>query len=322
MTRKRVFGILVFLSLLLPCLLEAQGSGILFIIDPKVGQDIHLHNFRKMQDRFVRPSDSAPSREGLSFLRMSGSSQFSEGGLKRIKDRLAGERLVVVDLREESHGMMNGLPVSWKGEHNWANRGKTLDEIQADERERLDALLSKKNVTVARILEQDDVEELLEESVLVKTARTEQEVCKAAAVGYMRIPVTDHCRPSDRTVDEFVQFYRGRPRDLWLHFHCKEGKGRTTTFLALCDMMHNARKVSLDDMAQRQYLLGGASLLEQAPPESYKHQVSGERVQFIRKFYEYCRTNTDGYKTGWLAWLYKKEKAMEKARKTITPPGK
>jgi hypothetical protein len=322
MTHVRTLVVMALLLILSPGLAGAQGEKILFIVDPRVGQDIHVHHFRKMQDKFVRPSESEPPRDGLSFLKMSGSSQFSEGGLKRIKDRLPGERVVVVDLREESHGLMNGIPVSWKGEHNWANRGKSLDEVLADEREKLDALLSKKKVSVTRILEKDDLEEFMEETPIVKTARTEQEVCKAAGVGYLRIPVTDHCRPSDKTVDEFVKFYKGRPGDLWLHFHCKEGKGRTSTFLALCDMMHNAKKVSFDDIVQRQHLLGGTNLLALIPPESWKYQPSSERAQFVRKFYEYCKVNSDGYRTGWSAWLYKKEKAMEKAREGSQAPRK
>jgi hypothetical protein len=298
----------------------AQGGKLLLIIDPKVGIDLHLHNFRKAQDRFVLALEKDPSREGLSSVKASGSSQFSEGGLKRIKDRLAGEHILVVDLREESHGMINGVPMSWKGEHNWANKGKNLEEIQSDEQGRLEGLLAKRNVTVTRILEKDDQEELMEEDMHVKTARTEQEVCKAAAVGYMRIPVTDHCRPSDRIVDDFVRFYKGRPPGIWLHFHCKEGKGRTTTFMVLCDMIHNARKVSFEEIMVRQYLLGGANLLKPEPQESWKYQPALERVQFLRKFHEYCRANDDGYKTGWLAWLYKKEKEKEKAKEPKPQP--
>jgi len=57
----------------------------------------------------------------------SGSGQFSLIGLNKLKERIGRYDIIVVDLRDESHGFLNGLPVSWfQGENqiNWARRSR------------------------------------------------------------------------------------------------------------------------------------------------------------------------------------------------------
>ena len=67
-------------------------------------------------------------------------------------------------------------------------------------------------------------------------------------MGYCRFPTTDHVRPRDTEVDAFVAFASTLPTDTWLHFHCRGGDGRTTTFLVMHDTMHNAPGVSIEDI--------------------------------------------------------------------------
>jgi hypothetical protein len=84
-----------------------------------------------------------------------------------------------------------------------------------------------------------------------------------STVHYVRIPVTDHCGPSESALAGL----RARipvstsPADAWVHFHCHGGDGRTTTFLALYDMLcwsHSNDPLppgGLDAIACRQCLL-------------------------------------------------------------------
>src|ERR1041384_2350250 len=58
--------------------------------------------------------------------------------------------------------------------------------------------------------------------------RTEQQPAQALAVGYVRVPTPDHCRPRDSEVDAFVAFEETLAPDMWAHFHCRGGDGRTT----------------------------------------------------------------------------------------------
>ena len=46
-------------------------------------------------------------------------------------------------------------------------------------------------------------------------------------------------------------------KTLGYHFHCKEGIGRTTTFMIMYDIMKNYKEVSLNDIIKRQYLPSG-----------------------------------------------------------------
>src|SRR5262245_9771334 len=65
--------------------------------------------------------DSADIGE-LAALRCSGSAQPSAAAFLEIRCRLAHVRtddLYVVDLRQESHGFVNGAAVSWYAAHNW-----------------------------------------------------------------------------------------------------------------------------------------------------------------------------------------------------------
>lgn len=247
--------------------------------DVKPGRDPDLSKFRTTSSPFQPPdaedaNPREPASAGLTDVRASGSSQFSVAGLARVASA-TGRPLVVVDLREESHGFQNGRPVSWAGPDNAANVGLSLDGVRAAEQKALRAL-------------DGDV-------------MSEKRLCKKAGVSYVRIPVTDHRRPLDEDVDRFLKLVRRAP-GAWLHFHCKAGKGRTTTFMTMFDMVHNARRLSADEIAYRQHRLGGSNLLEGTPDEG-EEDSARERVLFLRRFHAYCRQNRDGFKTSWSRWL-------------------
>jgi len=269
--------------------------------DPRISMD--LRNFRTMADELKKRGDAPlPSREGLSELKVSGSSQFSAEGLRMIKDRLAGRKIIIVDLREESHGFINGVPVSWRGIHNWANMGKSLAEIESDETERLQNAKKAGSVKIAWEVEKEGSESYREEAVAVKDVMTEKELCRSMGVQYIRIPVSDHLLASDPRIDYFIGWYRSLPDDIWLHFHCKAGKGRTTTFITLCDMMRNASRVSCDDIVRRQLLLGGTNLFSEEKPDSWKYAPMRMRALFAVRFHQYCRENRDGFRSLWSAF--------------------
>ncbi|MHC9540102.1 MAG: phosphatase [Vulcanimicrobiota bacterium] len=246
-----------------------------------------FRNFRTMDGEFRRDDGlPPPSREGLDSLMASGSSEFTHNGLERIMKRVPGGKMVVFDLREESHGFINDRAVSWKGERNWANKGDTLAAVKSDEEKRLAGLN--------------------ENNEAARSVCNEEAICRDLSARYERIPVTDHLRPEDRDVDNFIETSNSMPDNSWLHFHCKAGKGRTTTFLAMNDMIHNAKTVSIDDIVRRQYLLGGINLFDKKDKDvEWKKEAVKEREAFIREFYEYCRSNEDGFRESWSEWLRK-----------------
>src|SRR5262249_17590724 len=66
-------------------------------------------------------------------LAASGSAQFSAKELDAVRERTGGRPLVVLDLRQESHGFVDGTAVSWFGPRDAANSGKSRDQIGVDE---------------------------------------------------------------------------------------------------------------------------------------------------------------------------------------------
>ena len=100
-------------------------------------------NFRSYRERY-KLGDIPPSLHSeLDLLTISGSAQFSENQLKALLSHIpAPFPIYIIDLRQESHGFLNGNAVSWYIPRNWINIGKKLDEIEYAENQKLQNLLS------------------------------------------------------------------------------------------------------------------------------------------------------------------------------------
>ena len=240
------------------------------------------------------------SLEGLSTLKTSGSHQYDETQLQNIITRVDPNDFVIhfVDLRQESHVFINGIPVSWYADDDWANVGRSLAWIEEDETLHLVRMVAARSITVGTVVKGKDGQVSMKDpvNVDVKDATTEMGLAHQLGIDYIRIPVSDHCRPTDDMVDRFVTFVHGLPANAWLHFHCHGGDGRTTTFMALYDMIRNAQNISLDDTVARQSLIGQYHLF------SGKSEVETLRAAFITAFYSYVKEG--GYATmSWTEWV-------------------
>jgi hypothetical protein len=238
------------------------------------------------------PKDQSVNQTGLADLRESGSAVFGSDALPTIKNKINASPIVDVDLRQESHLYVNGVPVTWFGDNDDANITLTHDQVLADEAKKKQELIASPAI---------QFEDIGKKSVPPtgpvrdpKTVQTEEELVKSAGLGYFRLTVPDHIRPQDTEVDRFVAFVRDLPPGTWLHFHCRAGIGRTTSFMAMYDMMRNAKSVSLDDILQRQVALGGKDL---TASDANGDENKAERAQFIQRFYDYAKNNNDGFKT-------------------------
>jgi hypothetical protein len=176
----------------------------------------------------------------------------------RLRDRLAEvvtqyktRDLFLVDLREETHGYLGGRAVSWYADNDFANVGMTPGLIQRDEEARLGALVGETTVPVFKI-EADGSDNRQQQRELpvsyddvpVASPQTERQAFEGMQIGpctvhYVRIPVTDHCGPSQDALAEFCATVpvSTDPSQTWVHFHCHGGDGRTTSFLALYDIL-------------------------------------------------------------------------------------
>ena len=78
-------------------------------------------------------------------LNISGSSQPSAEQLAQIANTLRTKTdgpIYVVDLRQETHLFVNGIPVSHYGKRNWGNVGKSYQTIINEERDYANKLVN------------------------------------------------------------------------------------------------------------------------------------------------------------------------------------
>lgn len=257
---------------------------------------INSDNAKKLPDNFRKTIDLANFKDnkvinlnGLANLNASASSQFSENGLAFVKQSIGHAMpIIIVDLRQESHGFINGVAISWVDNHNKANKGLTKEAVLTDENTRLQGILLNKPIYIGDI------------TLIPEKLENEKSLVHSYDMSYMRIPVTDNEIPNNDMVDYFIKFVNSLLPSTWLHFHCKAGVGRTTTFIVMYDMMKNAKNVSLKDIMNRQVLLGGKNLLRD---EQLLMNRSEQRAKLIKRFYRYCVENNDNFKTTWSQWI-------------------
>lgn len=260
-------------------------------------------NYRKTngpyhEDR-LKEIGHVPTREGLENLHVVGTSQFSEDGLKAILKDIDRKKVYIVDLRQESHLFIDKHAVSVYAERDWGNVGLNPKEV-----EKVQLMLKKNLLNAGNVFIFKDKLAGMPELLEVKNVRSEREVARSLSVRYKRFYVTDHVKPTDEIVDEFVKFVNQLPSDSWTIYHCLAGKGRTTTFMTMVDIMHNADKVSFLDIIERQWLLGGLRLNDNQDEEreDWKGPYLEERYQFLQTFYSYCLENPK-FKKSWSQWL-------------------
>ncbi len=135
----------------------------------------------------------------------------------------------------------------------------------------------------------------------IETVQTEEQLAKSLGIGYVRFAVPDHKPPQDVQADSYIQFVKTLPNGTWLHFLCRSGIGRTTTFMAMYDMMKNAKTVNFNDMMKRQQLIGGANLLGGQDASSASDAKA--RSTFLKDFYNYCGENNNNFNTTWTQWM-------------------
>ena len=262
--------ILLTLCLLMNITYFPKASVELRLLENSPNNNTLPHHFRMSSDYKSIIKDKSINLKGLDNLNISGSAQFSDSGLSLIKEAIDNKFSIIdFDLRQESHGFINGIAVSWEGEKNNLNKGLSLCEVIATENKLLASIKLGEPLTFYN----------KKETIVPKSIQNEFEVTKSKDIGYIRIPVTDGGFPTDDMIDYFINFVKNQPKDSWLHFHCKEGIGRTTTFMIMYDIMKNHEDVSLNDIIKRQVVLSGMS------DRSAKGFYKGKHFKFLNDFY-------------------------------------
>lgn len=229
-------------------------------------------NFRKSNDKISQPGINTT---GLENLNISGSEQYSAMNLKLLKAKLPKNLpLTFIDLRQESHGFINGLPISFEGNGNKANMGLSQSQVIALNNQQLANIKIDSNITIGN------------KTLMVKEVYSEETLIKANEDNYIRVTATDTKVPTAINVDSFLAQIEDSAEDSWFHFHCKEGIGRTTTFMTIYDIMKNGKTVPLEDIVNRQIVLANL----QSKDNSLK---SAERMELYNNFCNYVKSGEE-----------------------------
>lgn len=249
-------------------------------------------NFRTCKSMYKRmKGDQYPTREGLEGLRDSGSSFMSVNEMKSMLKKIPADPsdIIILDLRNESHGYINGHGVSWYSRYKRYNMGLTAQAVERREQKLLADAMAAGTVDIATQAKNKST--VMETPIKVKSVQTERQLAESLGMKYYRIPIMDYHAPSRANIDQFIEFYKKLPKNAWIHTHCEAGVGRTTITLSMIDMIHNAGKLSYDTIMTRQVLLGGQDVRYSTSSDKYKSENYPKRAAFTKHFYDYAKAH-------------------------------
>ena len=250
------------------------------------------------RDDFEAWSEELANVRFLEEERMSGSAQFSEAQFLDLAGKLKerSDEVWIIDCRLESHGLINGIAVSWCGEKNALNLGKTADEVEKEE-EAFSGLIG---TSVMEYTSEDDHPQEGRE-VVVERWQTERSLVENEGFHYLRLASPDHTWPEPEAVDAFIDFAKNLKQDAWLHFHCQAGSGRTGAFMTIYEMLQKP-DASVEEILQHQADTGSGNLVDRAEPEKSYEQKN--RCVLAREVFNYITENRGSdFKQKWSEWF-------------------
>lgn len=220
-------------------------------------------------------------------LNISGSAQFTKDQLLNLKNSINKDNICIVDLRQESHGMINDLAISFLNPYKDLNNGFTTEQtIKAE-----NSLLNK--IKIGNTIQLYKHTGIFIKDITVDFISNESQLVTEADMQYKLFAVKDNSAPTPDIVDEFVEFIKNKPDDIHLHFHCAAGKGRTTSFMVMYQAMKNNSNLTLEQLLSYQYNIGGVNL-----------HYNNIQYNFLEDFCNYVQKNKDSnYSISYSQWI-------------------
>ncbi|MGL5149481.1 MAG: fused DSP-PTPase phosphatase/NAD kinase-like protein [Clostridium sp.] len=216
---------------------------------------------------------SFPERfRDMTNINISGSKQFTPSQLLNIKNKYLNKNLIVVDLRQESHGFINNIAFCYYLKGIDLNHSLSTPEVMLKEKEQISKIHKGEQISLYR---KSGIEAL---TTLVQTSYTELDLCKLNDLSYTRLAVVDGGLPTPEVLDSFLSFVNSIPQNSHIHFHCEEGEGRTTMFMVLYTILKSKPLPPLQEILDYQIELGGIKLTDDI-----------HRAEFLENFYNYVK---------------------------------
>jgi len=232
---------------------------------------------------------------------LSGSSQPNPEDFVTLKEKVGQSVIFDLDLREEPHFYLDNKSVCFLVYPPEAADyyHKPNYEVVAYETSLFDKMISPVDLYehIPGAIDTSDVHDT--HAVPFSSKTWEADACKEAGVEYRRVSITDGQRPQDGDVDQLIRIFRQvEENSAWLHVHCRDGHGRTTTVMVMYDIFCNARKMSCEDIVARHKVVNLFSISDGKPVKvDFMDHVrfcwKVDRADFIAKFYRFCFTYMD-----------------------------
>ena len=236
---------------------------------------------------------------------VAGSSQADPDQLRQLIDKY--DIGVDVDLREESHGFIQvpegqgrkrqpgdqWLCVSYTNSVNWPNPGIKTHKLEKMERKLFEHAMKKGTMSVYRVsksgvakVEDVDVQQVETERQAIQQISDQRVAEGKSPVEYYRDPITDEMPPTPKAVDKLVDAHKaaaGKP----IYFHCRQGRGTTTTAMVLDDIMNGK---SADQAIALEAANGGKDLSKLDTTDATNPiivKATADRLALIHRFADY-----------------------------------
>lgn len=233
---------------------------------------------------------------------LSASAQFSPSEfqeiLKNLKENYCIEpsQVYVVDLREEPHFFINDKAIS-VGHIQVPNdqdkfylfEGMAVHDIMEVEASYCQELLKQEDVHIYLVQNKKSLnvkKRYVPLLMNVKKAQTEKSFIESMGANYKRFPITDHQHPTDMIAQQFIEFIQNLPKNAWVHFHCRGGKGRAGTAVFMYDVLKNTNQYPFPILLKRSLLFGiSKNIFTIDMDAKTKIKTSKERKLFLENFY-------------------------------------
>ena len=245
--------------------------------------------FNKTCDNFIvidsdKTTNLPDNYRDISFLNISGSAQFTPDQIPNLKKSINKNNITIIDLRQESHGFVNDIAISFYSPYITLNDGLNTEKVENKE-------LSQIKTNSQLSLYDKFCKEI--KKLTVNSVSNEQADVTKNNMKYIRYAVRDGGTPTPIVVDSFVEFIKNKPTDEHVHFHCDAGDGRTTQFMIMYQIMFNDKGASLQEIENFQTNLG-----------TVKFKFDKNRQEFLQKFYDYVNENkSNNYSTSYSQWI-------------------
>ncbi len=210
------------------------------------------------------------------------SAQFSEKQLQEVRKKYAKDKIIIVDLRGEAHGIINGEAVSWRSIFDNSNKKESEKNLLSNLQNETDLQVNKVSM---RDRKSGWYKEATPIDVKITSVADEEYLAKKNGFEYKRFLVRDFDVPNQKQFAEMINFIKTLPSDKKIYVHCAGGSGRTGMFLVLLDIFKNGQNSSLEEIFARQAKLGAAKLDEISTDEAWTKEIAAKRLKMIEKFY-------------------------------------